>query len=70
VRVSQRIVDTLNAVPLIPAFAQGDTADKPSPTPNITKISDKVAAAAAPAKIAVQETALSCDALSAVDVPG
>ena len=34
------------------------TEDRPKPTPNINKISDRAAAAAAPAKIAPQDTAL------------
>ena len=43
---------------VMPVAAQGDTEDKPSPTPRINRISDKAAAAAAPAITALHDTAL------------
>jgi len=45
---------------LMPLYAHGDTEDSPKPVPSITRISDKAAIAAAPAKIALHETALAC----------
>ncbi|MFC3109444.1 hypothetical protein ACFQAT_27795 [Undibacterium arcticum] len=41
---------------LAPLFAQGDTAERPRPNPRTTNIKESAAAAAAPAKIAAQET--------------
>lgn len=42
----------------MPEFAQGNTEDNPQPVPNINKINDSAAAAAAPANIAPHDTAL------------
>jgi hypothetical protein len=42
----------------MPAFAHGETDDKPNPVPRMSKMSESAAAAAAPANIAPQETAL------------
>jgi len=52
------MVDTPKVVALTPLYAHGDTEDKPKPVPNIKRISDKAAVAAAPAKMALHDTAL------------
>ena len=52
------MADTPKVPALMPLGAQGETADRPSPVPRISKISDKAAAAIAPAKIAPHDTAL------------
>src|SRR5690606_33031596 len=57
-KITQMMVDTPKVVALIPSPDQGDVVANPSPAPRISKISDKPAAAAAPAKIAPQDTAL------------
>jgi hypothetical protein len=57
VNVIHRMVETPNVAAVMPACDQGDTADSPRPVPSTNKISDSAAAAAAPAKIAAQETA-------------
>jgi hypothetical protein len=41
-----------------PSNAQGDTEDRPRPTPRMIRISESAAEAAAPARIAPQDTAL------------
>jgi hypothetical protein len=58
VRVNHKIADTPKVVALTPLYAQGDTEDRPKPVPNIKRISDRAAAAAAPATIAPHDTAL------------
>jgi hypothetical protein len=40
----------------MPLFGHGEMVEKPRPTPNTSKISESAAAAAAPAKIALQDT--------------
>jgi hypothetical protein len=62
------IVLTLNVVALIPSLAQGDIEDRPKPVPSINRIRDSAAAAAAPANMAPQDTALteSCGVSTAV----
>jgi hypothetical protein len=44
------------AVAVAPLFVQGEIAEKPNPTPKISRISDNAAAAVAPAKIESQDT--------------
>ncbi len=44
------------AVALTPLLDQGEIAEKPRPTPKISKIRDSAAAAEAPAKIALHDT--------------
>ena len=55
-----RINQTIAAPPIAgadaPLFAHGDTAEKPSPVPSASKISDSAAAANAPAKTAGHDT--------------
>ena len=54
---------------LMPFGVQGDTADRPSPVPRISKIKERAAAAMAPAKMAAHDTALevtSCSVASCV----
>ena len=58
------IADVPKVVALMPLYAHGDTDDKPSPVPKISKISDSAAAAIAPAKIAAQHTGLVKPALA------
>jgi len=58
VKVSQTMADMPKVVALMPLGAQGETADRPSPVPKISKIRDSAAAAIAPAKTAAQDTAL------------
>jgi len=58
VSVSHRIVVTPKVEALIPSRAHGETDDRPSPTPRMSRISDSEAAAAAPAAIAPQDTPL------------
>lgn len=58
VSVNHRMVDTPNVVALTPSLAHGDTEDSPRPIPRISRIRDREAAAAAPATIAPQDTAL------------
>ncbi|MNG19419.1 hypothetical protein D3C81_1867090 [compost metagenome] len=53
---SQTMVEMPMALALAPLPAQGDTAEKPRPTPSRISINDKAAAPMAPAKIAAQET--------------
>src|SRR5689334_4507842 len=43
---------------LAPSFAQGESDDSPRPVPRRVRMSDRAAAAAAPAKIAGHDTAL------------
>jgi hypothetical protein len=52
------MVDTPKVTALTPSRAHGDTDDNPSPTPRISSINESDAAAAAPAAMAPQETAL------------
>jgi hypothetical protein len=52
------MVDTPKVVSLTPLNAQGDTEDSSKPVPNIKRISEKAAVAAAPATIAPHDTAL------------
>jgi hypothetical protein len=56
--VNHKMADIPKASALIPAYAQGDTADRPKPVPNIVRISAKAAAAVAPAIIEPHDTAL------------
>jgi hypothetical protein len=58
VKVTHRMVDTPNVLAPMPLCAHGDTADSPNPVPSINRISERAAAAAAPATIALQDTAL------------
>ena len=51
------MVDTPKVAALMPAAAQGETDDRPKPTPRISRISDNAAAAAAPASTALHDTA-------------
>jgi hypothetical protein len=44
------------AVVLVPLWNQGEIAGKPKPIPKISKIRDREAAAAAPAKIEAHDT--------------
>ncbi|MNL61002.1 hypothetical protein D3C87_1848680 [compost metagenome] len=53
---SQTIVEMPRPLALTPSLAHGDTAEKPRPKPSSTRISDNAAAAAAPAKMAPQDT--------------
>ncbi|MNN54632.1 hypothetical protein D3C81_1694550 [compost metagenome] len=55
-KASQTIVEIPRPLALIPLPAHGDTAENPRPKPSTTRISDSAAAAAAPAKIAAQDT--------------
>ncbi|RZL10056.1 MAG: hypothetical protein EOP40_07765 [Rubrivivax sp.] len=55
-----KMVDTPKVVAETPDEAHGDTDDSPRPVPRISRISERAAAAAAPAKIAPHETALAC----------
>ncbi|MGD7033566.1 hypothetical protein [Methylotuvimicrobium buryatense] len=50
--------DTPKVVALTPLYAHGDTEDRPKPVPNIKRINARAAAAVAPAKIALHDTAL------------
>ncbi|MNH36643.1 hypothetical protein D3C79_974600 [compost metagenome] len=50
------IVEMPRASALAPSSAQGEVAAKPSPAPRITRINERAAAAAAPAKIAAHDT--------------
>src|SRR4051794_41902813 len=43
---------------LAPSWDQGDSAERPRPVPRMTRISERTAAAAAPAKIPPHATAL------------
>ena len=52
-KASQAMVDTPMAVAL---NDHGDTDDRPSPTPRISRMKDRAAAAAAPASTAPQDT--------------
>ncbi|MCY1465766.1 hypothetical protein D9M71_839570 [compost metagenome] len=56
VTASQTIVDMPKPLALMPSLAHGETAENPRPKPSSTRISDNAAAAAAPAKIAPQDT--------------
>jgi len=56
VKVSQSIDEKPKAVALIPLLDQGDMAEKPKPTPKISRIRDSAAAPEAPAKIALHDT--------------
>ena len=58
VKVSHAMVDKPKVFALAPFSDQGETDDRPSPTPSISRISDSAAAAAAPAMMAPHETAL------------
>jgi hypothetical protein len=51
-------VDTAKLVTLTPLFDHGETMVSPRPEPISNKIRDKAAATMAPAKTALQETAL------------
>src|SRR5659263_371120 len=55
-----RISHTMAAVPIVdadaPTFDHGETEDKPSPTPNASRISDNAAATNAPPITAAQDT--------------
>jgi hypothetical protein len=66
--VTQIIVLTPKVVTLTPSLAQGDIEDRPKPVPSISRIRESAAAAAAPAKMAPQDTALtdSCGVATAV----
>jgi hypothetical protein len=50
--------DTPKVVALTPLYAQGDTEDRPKPVPNIKRINARAAVAAAPATMALHDTAL------------
>jgi len=52
----QTMVDLPMVVALAPLFAQGDTAERPRPNPRMINMKESAPAAAAPAKIAPQET--------------
>ncbi len=56
--VIQTMVDTPSDWALMPSLLHGETEDKPSPVPRISRISDSAAAAAAPANTAPHDTAL------------
>src|SRR5664279_4034123 len=58
VKVTQRMVDTPKVAAPIPLCAHGDTEDNPKPIPSINKIKDRAAATAAPATMALHDTAL------------
>jgi hypothetical protein len=58
VKVNHKMVDTPKVVALTPLYAQGDTEDNSKPVPNINRINDRAAIAAAPATMAPQDTAL------------
>ena len=69
-KITHTIVETPNVFALIPLFIHGDTEDKPRPVPNINRISDKAAAAAAPAKMAPHATALAWTCRGSDSTPG
>ncbi|MDH4395116.1 MAG: hypothetical protein QE278_05535 [Limnobacter sp.] len=52
------MVDQPKVVACMPIFDHGDTEERPSPTPKISRIKDNDAAAAPPAAMAPQATAL------------
>jgi hypothetical protein len=58
VAVSQMMVVIPRVIALTPLWNQGETADKPRPTPNINSMSESAAVVAAPANTALQATAL------------
>ena len=68
VKLIQRIVDTPKVPASMPRCDHGETADRPSPVPSTSMISEIAAAVAAPAKIAAHETALACVESSAASV--
>jgi len=54
--IRQKIPALLTAEPERPAFAQGETEDRPIPVPRSSRISERAAATKAPAMIADNET--------------
>jgi len=50
------MVEIPSALALAPSWAHGEVAAKPRPAPRIIRINERAAAAAAPAKIAAQDT--------------
>src|SRR5690554_2934853 len=58
IKVIHPIAETLMVVPLAPSCPQGEIDESPKPAPRITRINDRPAAPAAPARIAPQETPL------------
>ena len=58
VKVTHRIVEMPKVAALTPACVHGETDDRPSPTPRISRISDNAAAPAAPASTALHDTPL------------
>jgi hypothetical protein len=56
--VSQTMVTTPIVLACMPLKVQGDTEERPRPMPSISNIKESAAAAAEPARIALQEIAL------------
>src|ERR1700761_3186840 len=56
VNVSHAMVETPKVVALAPLPANGETDDRPRPTPRINRMSDSAAAPAEPARIAPHDT--------------